>query len=118
MAKGYEPGSDGETFGRRLQRARVEAGLSQAQLSALISIPKPTLSRYENDHVRPAVATLVRLADGLGTTVAILLGTVGGLGDYLVSALRDRGVVIDSFEDADRIADSVARSARQKRPKH
>lgn len=48
-----------ETFGQRLRRLRIEAGLSQSQLARLVPISQSTLSRYESGRQAvddPAVA--------------------------------------------------------------
>jgi transcriptional regulator with XRE-family HTH domain len=101
-----------ETFGQRLRRTRLDARLSQAELSSRVGISKPTLSRYENDHVLPALPTLKRLAAGLGITVGTLAGNGSELAEYLIESLRDRGVEISSTADIDRQVDSMARATR------
>jgi transcriptional regulator with XRE-family HTH domain len=106
-----------ETFGQRLRRARLDAGLSQADFSSRVGISKPTVSRYENDHVLPALTTLNRLAEGLGMTVGELVGNGGELAAHLIQALRDRGVEIDSDEDIDRQVDSMANATRRPKTK-
>lgn len=49
-------------FGKLLRDARVRAGLSQTTLGQRCGVAKPTLSRYENGHVLPSLATFLRLA--------------------------------------------------------
>ena len=102
-----------DTFGERLRAARRAAGLSQADLSARSGLPKPTLSRYENDHVLPSLQTLRRLAEALGTPESVLLS--GGSAEHdFYDALHSHGIEIDSNEDAQQLADDV-REARKKR---
>lgn len=102
-------GSDApDTFGGRLRRARLAAGLSQSDLSERVGIPKPTLSRYENDHVSPALTTLARLAKGLNINESTLLHHAPDVLTYFGEALGRRGVRIITTADADRIADAVA----------
>lgn len=97
-----------DTFGHRLRQARLAAGLSQSDLSSKVGIPKPTLSRYENDHVLPALTTLARLADGLNVSEATLLRGAPNILEYFAEALSERGVRILTTADADRIAESIA----------
>lgn len=100
--------NNGSTFGERLRRARLDAGLTQSQLVNVSGIPKPTLSRYENGHVMPSLGTLARLADALDLADGELLpGRTSGKEELFI-ALQDRGIEIHSPEDAQRIAEAVA----------
>jgi transcriptional regulator with XRE-family HTH domain len=96
------------TFGQRLRHARREAGLSQSVLEARSGIPKARLSRYENGHVLPSIGTLGRLAAALGVSEASLLGDQRSLIDEFVNALMARGVVLQSAEQARKLAGAVA----------
>ncbi len=96
------------TFGERLRQARLDAGLTQSQIVRLSGIPKPTLSRYENDHVLPSLATLGRLAEALRIPEGQLLPGRTSLEEELFDALRGRGVEIRSKAEAKRVADAVA----------
>jgi transcriptional regulator with XRE-family HTH domain len=62
-----------EVFGPALRDARIERGMSQADLSARSGLPKPTISRYENGHVLPSIPTLVRLAAAMSLRPSALL---------------------------------------------
>src|SRR6266487_3870776 len=97
------------TFGERLRSARESASLSQSQLAKLSGIPKPMLSRYENDHILPSVDTLLRLSDSLKLGAGSLLSEESRESDLLERALHTRGVRIESSEQADLIADEAAR---------
>jgi transcriptional regulator with XRE-family HTH domain len=97
-----------DTFGERLRQARLEAGYTQSQLVRRSGIPKPTLSRYENDHVLPSLQTLARLADALQVPETSLLPGKTSPEEELLDALRERGVHIRSRAEARRIADAVA----------
>ena len=96
------------TFGERLRQARVDAGLTQSDLVRLSGIPKPTLSRYENDHVMPSLATLGKLARALGVAESILLPGKQTPEEELIDALHEHGVEIRTRADARRIANIVA----------
>lgn len=101
------------TFGRRLRDLRLAAELSQSELSEKSGIPKPTLSRYENDHVSPSLQTLERLADALGCTEAALLVTASPQ-DAFLRALHDHGVSFETVADAERVASEVAAHLRDR----
>ena len=96
------------TFGERLREARTAGGLTQSALVKRSGIPKPTLSRYENDHVLPSLATLARLAEALHVSPGSLLAGTPSPVDELVVALLERGVVIRTSAQARRIASLVA----------
>jgi transcriptional regulator with XRE-family HTH domain len=98
------------TFGERLRQARHDAGLTQSQLVRLSGIPKPTLSRYENGHVMPSLQTLARLATALDLPEAELLPGRTSPNDELFLALRERGILIATREDAVQIAELVAQA--------
>ncbi len=96
------------TLGARLRDARLQASMSQADLSERSGIPKPTLSRYENDHVSPSLNTLARLAGALGITESSLLGDKASPMDAFVRALGLHGVAFTSVGEAQRMAADVA----------
>src|SRR5688572_18014795 len=104
-----------KTFGQRLRIARHAAGMSQAELCERAGLPKPSLSRYENDHVLPAITTLRRLARGLGVGEATLLHGESSPEHHLIESLRELGVRIRSSEEAEHLAAIVARIVRRQR---
>ena len=97
-----------ETVGGLLRAARTGAGLTQSQLSERCGIPKPTLSRYENDHVVPSLGTLRKLAMALGVSEPAFIPNAEQPADWLNAALKRRGVEIRSADEADEIATLVA----------
>jgi transcriptional regulator with XRE-family HTH domain len=96
------------TFGERLRKARTAGGLTQSALVKRSGIPKPTLSRYENDHVLPSLATLARLAEALHVSPGSLLAGTSSPIDEFVVTLLERGIVIRTSAQARRIAALVA----------
>ncbi|GAB6280050.1 MAG: cupin domain-containing protein [Thermovirga sp.] len=60
-------------IGRNLLKIRQGRNLSLSQLSKMASISAAQLSKLENDKVRPSVATLRKLADALGVSLAVLV---------------------------------------------
>jgi transcriptional regulator with XRE-family HTH domain len=64
-----------ETLGQRLQRLRLGAGLTQAQVAAAVGVPVPTLRNWEGDRREPGFRAAVQLAKALGATVEDLADT-------------------------------------------
>ena len=52
-----------ETAGALLRRARVAAGLSQAELAARAGVTQSVISAYESGHRQPALRTLAALIE-------------------------------------------------------
>jgi transcriptional regulator with XRE-family HTH domain len=99
---------DGKHFGNRLREARLSAGLSQSELEELSGIPKARLSRYENGHVEPSIQTLARLSRALNVSEASLLGDQRAALEDFFNVLADRGVTIQTKEQAQRLGHAVA----------
>ena len=95
-------------FGTRLREARLGAGLSQSELEELSGIPKARLSRYENGHVEPSIQTLNRLARALNVSEASLLGDERAAMEAFFAVLADRGIRIETKEQATRWLGSFA----------
>lgn len=62
------------TIGRNLRKFRLDAGMSQNDLSAACGIEKARLSRYENDHIVPRVDTIEALAKALDVKPQDIVG--------------------------------------------
>jgi transcriptional regulator with XRE-family HTH domain len=101
-----------ETVGARLRAARYAADLSQTQLAERSGIPKPTISRYENDHVLPSLPTLARLAKALDVPVAELVTDTLNGEKLIVEALRRRGVHVGSVAEAEHFVDLIEEDSR------
>jgi transcriptional regulator with XRE-family HTH domain len=95
-------------FGTRLREARLGAGLSQSELEELSGIPKARLSRYENGHVEPSIQTLNRLARALNVSEASLLGDERAAMEEFFAVLADRGIRVETKEQAVRLAGAFA----------
>ena len=62
-------------IGRTLQRLRERKGLSQLALSKRVEVPQSYISELEaGSKTNPGLATLRKLAKGLGVPVTELLG--------------------------------------------
>lgn len=62
------------TIGSLIRTARLSRGLSQNDMETISGIPKPRLSRYENNRVVPTIQTVEVLAKALGVSPSQLVG--------------------------------------------
>lgn len=69
----------GQAFGATLKTARSVKKLSLNELSKLVDIPNPSISRYENGLVIPTIPQAIKLASYFDLTVEqfIFLGIAG-----------------------------------------
>jgi len=63
--------SEAATAGALLQKARREAGLTQAELAARAGTTQSVVSAYESGHRQPAIPTLAALVDAAGCELVI-----------------------------------------------
>lgn len=61
-------------FGKRLRELRQMRNITQEQLADMADISRVMVGRYETTDQLPALDTLVRIADALGTSTDYLLG--------------------------------------------
>lgn len=76
--KGYSSLDSGiaEVFGKTAQDRRLKAGLSQEALALETGIERSYISRLERGLSQPTLLALLKLAKGLGCETAELLGPV------------------------------------------
>ncbi|MFT4050519.1 MAG: helix-turn-helix transcriptional regulator [Solirubrobacterales bacterium] len=65
-----------EQFASNLRAARTRAGLSQEALGEATDLHRTEISLLERAERDPRLATIVRLAEGLGVTASDLLANV------------------------------------------
>ena len=58
----------------RLKEARLNAGLSQKEVSIILKVAPPTISQWESEKKTPMQQNLIKLADLYGVTTDYLLG--------------------------------------------
>ncbi len=63
-----------ETFGKRFQRLRKRANLTQEDVSARLNITPQAVSKWENDISAPDISSLSEIADIFGVSIDELLG--------------------------------------------
>ncbi|PRQ03573.1 anaerobic benzoate catabolism transcriptional regulator [Enhygromyxa salina] len=66
-------------LGKRVRLAREHRGMTQKEAAKAAGIATDMISRLENGRYQsPGLRTLVRIADGLGSTVSELLPDISG----------------------------------------
>ncbi len=73
-------------IGSRLAIARERAGLSQAQVSVALGLPRPSISEIEAGRRRVAAEELVRLAE----LYSVEMDWLAGRGEEKMDLLRDK----------------------------
>lgn len=64
------------TLAGRLRRARLIAGLEQAELAQLLGVARTSVSNYERGRHEPGASTFVHWAQATGTSLDWLAGGV------------------------------------------
>ena len=89
------------TFGKKLQEARKNAGLSQEQLAEKITVSRSAVAKWESDHGLPDIDNLKMLSQLLGVSVDYLLDDAESI-DF--SVLKE-SIDFSSFEKTARCRD-------------
>lgn len=79
---------EGRTIGRRIRRLRLQQGRTQDDLAGTCGFTKSMLCKIETGAVYPPVATLVKIAAALGTTLAALMEDGGQVAAVHIPAAR------------------------------
>lgn len=96
-------------IGESLKKARIDAGITQAELARRLDVTPQTVSQYERGLINPKIETLRKFADALGVNVDTLCGENLRLGMYVLDALNDKSFTPDMMETAQNMAQSVSR---------
>lgn len=92
--------------------------MSQADVAERSGIPKPRLSRYENDHIAPSLDSLHRLANAIGVPPATLLGDGDVPFEVFVETLRESGISFANDDEARAAAaETIERLRDRQRPR-
>jgi len=82
-----------QSVGDKIRMLREQQGLSQRGLADAAGISAPALSQIESGQTSPSVATLEKLADGLGIAMAAFFLDAGENQDVELLSLDDRPAV-------------------------
>ena len=100
-----------ELFSRRLKYCRNKKGLTQAEFSKVMGIPRSTVSGYETEDKEPDMATIVRFAEFFGVSTDWLLGKSEDPNRFDAVVTRDGEgfkAAFDALSASDRAAVSSA----------
>lgn len=61
------------SLGSRIKQARIDRGLTQAQLGKIVGKAESTVRTWELDRAQPSPDTLSKVADALNVTFAVLM---------------------------------------------
>ena len=70
-----------EKIGKRIQRARESAGISQGELAAKMGLTQAALSNYELGKRRPSLSKLEDIANSLGKPLSYFLEEPAAVND-------------------------------------
>ncbi|OJY17173.1 MAG: hypothetical protein BGO98_13600 [Myxococcales bacterium 68-20] len=112
-------------LGPRLRQARIDAGLTQAELAERAGVADATLSRIERNRLVPSIELTTRIAAALGLSVdALLSGPTASLTKprglrrsetRLLATVRDLDEsVVDDINRGLRLIMAAARRAAKK----
>jgi transcriptional regulator with XRE-family HTH domain len=83
-------------IGRKIRDLRKEQGLTQDELALRSGVSKSMLSQIESDSVNPTIATVWKIANGLGITFqALLEGKDEEIGRFEI-ARAEEATILDS----------------------
>jgi transcriptional regulator with XRE-family HTH domain len=60
-------------LGKRFRKARLEAGLTQAELAARIDKDQQSIQRFEKGRINPTYLYLLEVCEGLGVQISMIL---------------------------------------------
>lgn len=86
-----------KSIGVKLMLARSNAGLTREQLSEIADVEANSIYRYETGKQIPNFPTVIRLAKGLGVSVADLVPD-----DYIAKTEDDPDGVVELFYQLDK----------------
>ena len=65
------------TYNEALRKARLNAGLSQAQAAEILNVARPIIAKWEKgEGSAPNVGRLIQLADAYNTSLDELVGRI------------------------------------------
>ncbi len=79
--------------GRKLKKLRGELGLSLRQLSEKAAVSPSTIQKIENNQISPTLATILRIAKGLGKEIQFFLDRNHEPMDVVLSPKKGRRLI-------------------------
>lgn len=69
------------TFGKKIQKLRNEAGISQEELSFQLQVSRQAISKWENDKGYPEIEKIIRMSNIFQVSLDFLLNDTGSRGE-------------------------------------
>ena len=85
-------------IGEKIRELRLEQGVKQCELAAIIHVAPNTLSQFENEKANPSYEVLTALADFFEVSVDYLLGRADDFGNITVKSTADNNITKEEKE--------------------
>lgn len=79
-------------IGHKIKTMRLANNISQKDLAHQLHMPVSTLANYENNHRKPSIQIIKKIADVLGVSPLIFINTESSFSFDLISAIQDAWV--------------------------
>ena len=83
-------------IGKKIQRARKEAGFTQEQASEKLSVSRQTISNWENEKSYPDIVCVIKMSDLYGISLDVLLKDENTMEKSYLQFLEDSTNVVKS----------------------
>ena len=97
-------------FCQRLKSLRLQAGITQRQLSEMTGVSGTTVGNWETGVKQPSMNALIALCDALHVSADVLIGTKPGLCASQLPENREEAALLSDFRGLDACGRSVVRA--------
>ena len=106
-----------KSFGERLKKVRIDRGLRQEDIGAIVHVGKSTVSQWENNIHVPDIETIVKIANYLNVTSDYLLGRTNVRNPIETIAAHHEGEewTEEELEEIERFKEFVRMKRHQKK---
>jgi transcriptional regulator with XRE-family HTH domain len=106
-----------KSFGERLKKVRIDRGLRQEDIGAIVHMGKSTVSQWENNIHVPDIETIVKIANYLNVTSDYLLGRTNVRNPIETIAAHHEGEewTEEELEEIERFKEFVRMKRHQKK---
>lgn len=90
---------------KNLKGLRIEKGISQQQLAALLGLSQQSINKYENHQVEPDITTLCAMADFFHCSIDYLVGRSSQREETLSHPYNlsyEEAMIVDCFRELSR----------------
>lgn len=106
-----------KSFGERLKKVRIDRGLRQEDIGAIVHVGKSTVSQWENNIHFPDIETIVKIASHLNVSSGYLLGLSDVMTPIETIAAHHEGEewTEEELEEIERFKEFVRMKRQQKK---